>query len=50
LTTNNVAWTDLNSDGVPQEIGLHLSDSGLQLRLSDLPVGFDQARNLRPSI
>jgi hypothetical protein len=44
LTTANVAWTDLNSDGVPQgELGCTYLATGCELNLAQLPTGFGVA-------
>jgi outer membrane receptor protein involved in Fe transport len=44
LTTANVAWTDLNNDGVPQgERGCTYLNAGCELNLAQLPAGFGVA-------
>jgi hypothetical protein len=44
LTTANVAWTDLNNDGVPQgELGCVYLTPGCELNLAQLPAGFGVA-------
>jgi hypothetical protein len=44
LTTANVAWTDLNGDGVPQgELGCTYLTPGCELNLAQLPKGFGVA-------
>jgi carboxypeptidase family protein len=44
LTTQNVSWTDLNNDGVPQgELGCTYLSPGCELNLAQLPVGFGVA-------
>jgi hypothetical protein len=44
LTTANVAWTDLNSDGVPQgERGCVYLSAGCEINLAQLPAGFGTA-------
>jgi hypothetical protein len=46
LTTANVAWTDLNGDGVPQGgLGCAYLSAGCELNLAQLPAGFG-ARNI----
>ena len=47
LTTANVAWTDVNGDGIPQgELGCNYGAAGLpgcELNLAQLPAGFGVA-------
>lgn len=44
LTTANVAWTDLNNDGVPQgERGCVYLAPGCEINLAQLPAGFGAA-------
>ncbi len=44
LTTANVAWTDLNNDGVPQgERGCVYLTPGCEINLAQLPAGFGTA-------
>jgi hypothetical protein len=44
LTTANVAWTDLNNDGIPQgELGCTYLTAGCELNLAQLPAGFGVA-------
>jgi hypothetical protein len=44
LTTANVAWTDLNRDGVPQgELGCTYQTANCELNLAQLPAGFGVA-------
>jgi hypothetical protein len=44
LTTANVAWTDLNGDGVPQgERGCIYLTPGCEINLAQLPTGFGTA-------
>src|SRR5262249_38406367 len=53
LTTANVAWTDLNGDGVPQgELGCTYPTPGCELNLAQLPNGFGVASlsNFDPNI
>ncbi len=56
LTTANVAWTDVNGDGVPQgELGCNYGTAGTagcELNLAQLPTGFGVANitNFDPDI
>jgi hypothetical protein len=44
LTTANVEWRDLNSDGIPQgELGCTFLAAGCELNLAQLPTGFGVA-------
>jgi len=44
LTTANVAWNDLNRDGIPQgELGCVFLSAGCELNLAQLPAGFGSA-------
>ena len=44
LTTQNVAWTDVNGDGIPQgELGCVYLTPGCELNLAQLPAGFGVA-------
>jgi hypothetical protein len=44
LQTANVAWTDLNQDGIPQgELGCTYRTAGCELNLAQLPRGFGVA-------
>src|SRR5262249_26759516 len=53
LTSANVAWTDLNGDGVPQgELGCTYLQAGCEINLAQLPTGFGVASlaNVDPNI
>jgi hypothetical protein len=53
LTVANVAWSDLNADGVPQgELGCLYLTAGCELNLAQLPNGFGVASlaNVDPDI
>jgi Carboxypeptidase regulatory-like domain len=53
LTTADVAWTDANSDGVPQgEVGCTYLQPGCEINLAQLPTGFGVASlaNFDPDI